>query len=183
MEKVQLVTAEMRELENFVARGEEIDRAVSKNSNRATHKLRDLMKHLLETPSERTIEYFVKMEKRWGFLINVYGFLEARWSPWARFDQRIELLRHKYWDDPASVGFINEFECDVIGVDTYSSIVGYRGKLAIVIQKVLDNCEPLLRHQLLELVWIRYGEVVNVRRFEEAYWHNCWRKRLKGKNG
>src|SRR6266536_3553978 len=96
VERVQLVTDEMRAEVAFQAAGREIDGAIARGSyTTAVRKLKKLMDQLLEFPTEQTLEQFVEMRERWGRLLDVFSYLEAHWYQWVRVDQRNDLIRHK----------------------------------------------------------------------------------------
>src|SRR5438045_1642555 len=108
--RVKLVTPEIREAAEFYAASMEIDHLLSENRTKAaTRKLRALMKVVLENISDRTSEYISQIRKRWAPLIEIDACLKARRSKSATFQERIELVRIEFHDNPAALEFIDEF--------------------------------------------------------------------------
>ncbi len=168
----------------FQAAARQIDDALSKGSTQvAKRRIKMLMNKLLENPSEGTIGYFAEMWKRWGYYVDVYAYLETRWNEWVTLDQRVELLRQKFHTYPAIVEFINKFECSLRELAIQSSRLGLSCRLRKLVRTVVEGCgRGQLRNELIAVIEVRFGRLINVQRYvrnlDEALWDSSRRRRM-----
>jgi hypothetical protein len=167
MRRAILVTDEMRELAAFNARLREIDAVCQQpRSKTATRSMiKALMTELLESPSQRTVGYFLEIQERWGHLVDAHKFLENGWKGRATFQDRLELIEHKYVHEPGIEGLVDA----VAEADNWKSTLGLRCQLRRVITAITNQCPQTscLHRELLRLLAWRFRDVVNVYRLEE----------------
>lgn len=166
MRRATLVTDDMRDLAGFNVRVREIE-AVSqqKRSKTATKTMiKALMIQLLESPSVRTVSYFLEIQERWGHLVDAYKFLENRWPYIATYQERLQFIEHKFRHEPG----IEELMDAVAEADNWNSKLGLRCQISCLIVTIAEKCgtNSYLYRELLSLLAWRFGGVVNVFRLE-----------------
>lgn len=165
MRRAILVTAEMREEAMFRASVREIQEAYRRGSERiAKRKIKDLMTRLLQCPSEQTVSFFLELQEQWSYWVDVYSFLETHWSDWATFEDRLNLIRHKFRRDPVAEELTNIIYSAFQEFENWECKLGlgYRIRVLVctVFEKSPNNCR--LSSELLGLLEWRYGRVTNV---------------------
>jgi hypothetical protein len=182
MRRAILVTDEMRELAAFNAQIREIDAVCQKKRSKTATRsmIKALMTQLLESPSERTVIYFLEIQERWGHLVDAFKFLENRWKCWATFRDRLESIEYKFRHEPR----IEEL-MDAIGeADTWNSTLGLRYQICCLISTITEKCgkNAYLHRELLSLLAWRFSGVVNVFRLVIDM-QERQRRALNAKNG
>lgn len=192
VQRVQLYTAEMREMAAFQQSGRQIDDARSRGvTQTAKRRLKALIARVLENPSERTLGYFIEMKERWGNLINPYPYLEDHWAEWATFEQRLELIRQKFGNSPGILEFIDRLQSFTAQLDATFGI-SFSCGLRSLISTIVRECPRIVREcprgsprdELIALMKVRYGHAMNigkyVRNLDERTQHLIGRM---GRNG
>jgi hypothetical protein len=183
--RVQLFTAEMREMAAFQQSGRQIDEARSRGvTQTAKRRLKALIARVLENPSARTLGYFVEMKERWGNLINPYPYLEDHWAEWATFEQRLELIRQKFGNSPGILEFIDRLQSFTAQLDATFGISFSCGLRSLISAIVRECPRGSPRNELIALMKVRYGHAMNigkyVRNLDERTQHLIGRM---GRNG
>jgi hypothetical protein len=167
MRRATLVTDEMRDIAAFNVRVREIDAVCQQpRSKTATRSMiKALMTQLLESPSERTVGYFLEIHERWGHLVDARRFLENRWRGWATFQDRLELIEHKFIHEPDFEELIEA----VAEANNWNSTLGLRCQLCRLISTITDQYPQTSRinRELMSLLAWRFRGVINVFRLEE----------------
>ena len=175
VQRVQLYTAEMREMAAFQQSGREIDDARSRGATQAAkRRLKALIARVLENPSDRTLGYFVEMKERWGNIVDPYPFLEDHWAEWATFEQRLELIRQKFANSSGVLEFIDKLESLITQVDNKSfGSLGFSCALRTLISTIVRECPRIVwecprgrpRDELIALMKLRYGHAMNIGKY------------------
>ena len=176
MRRAQIVTDEMREISAFNESALAINTARQKGSLLAAkRRIKNLMNTLIDVPSEQTLGYFVEMQRRWGYLVDAFSFLESHWTRWATFDDRLELIRWKFQSYSSIERLITNVAAVASAVDCHRRTLLTNHRLHQLIHLILDQCETnvLLRKELLDLLDWRYQRVASV----SAYVSNLHRRR------
>ena len=134
-------------------------------------------------PVRGNYRIFAEMWKRWGYYVDVYAYLETRWNEWVTLDQRVELIRQKFHTYPAIVEFINKFECSLRELAIQSSRLGLSCRLRKLVRTVVEACgRGQLRNELIAVIEVRFGRLINVQRYvrnlDEALWDSSRRRRM-----
>ena len=159
--RVRLVTQEMLLSLEFDKAGKHIDAAISRGSIRsAKRQLTVLMDNHWSHPSERTLELFIEMHRRWNQVMDVYTYLQEHWGQWATWEDRLELICEEFGHDPQDAEVIHKVHSSMkeLGPDKYGYLLGKsHGKplldLLELVRHYRQNAK--LRHALILLTTLR----------------------------
>jgi hypothetical protein len=167
MRRAVLVTTEMRQLALFNAAIPQIEAAIRRGSIRgATRRIKTLMNELIQQPSEQTVEIFIEMRRRWNFLVDTFEFLENHWQEWATWQDRLEIIWHKFGTRSAESELIHAVYLFFEQINPENCGLGAKEYLRRVIRMVVGFEQNVrLRSQLIQLFESRYGGVIRVHRY------------------
>ena len=167
MRRAKLVTEEMLQGAMFNRFATQIDALAARGAfPSAKGRITILRKKLLGAPSERTIELFIEMHRRWGYITDVLKCLEANWNEWATWENRMEILWEKYCELQTSAELIQATYSSMQQIDPQNCGIGGKQYLRWMINRIIEfEGHPGLRFDLLKLAEQRYGSVMNIPKY------------------
>jgi len=167
MRRAKLVTDEILQWAQFNTAAREIDAAIWRGSSQsAKRRIKMLMKDLLQKRSEATIELFVEMHRRWKYVAEILKYLEANWTDWVTWEDRIELLWYTFGTREANVDLIQAAYSLMEMIDPHNCNLVDKERLRGLVRTITEFQKDVrLRSELLKVVDLRYSTVMNVRQY------------------